>query len=261
VSPRALQQQQRQRRAARRQRIQRGTLGWVMAALILLAAGGLLADRLMDPSVLPIRELTFHGEPRHLDTEALRERIDDAIEGNYFGVDLEKIERLVEDADWVRQARVRRVWPDGLRIAVDEHRLVARWGSDAWLNEQGEVVKLAAVEQADVLRLAGPEGASAEVFERAVDWIPPLRRSGLELKALTLNERHAWYAVVARADSGAVFSVALGRDGVADRFQRFLGAFRALPAGKAARVDHVDARYPHGIALRLLQPTQPEEPA
>jgi len=68
---------------------------------------------------------------------------------------------------------VRRVWPDGLRIAVDEHRLVARWGSDAWLNEQGEVVKLAAVEQADVLRLAGPEGASAEENIELRRWHPP----------------------------------------------------------------------------------------
>lgn len=258
---RAMQQRQRRQRAAQRRRIQRTTLGWVLLALILLASGGLLADRLMDPTVLPIRELDFQGELEHVEVDVMRERVAGAVEGNYFGVKLAKVERVVEAMDWVQRARVRRVWPDGLRITIDEHRLVARWGNDAWLNDNGDVVELAAVEQPDVLRLAGPEGTSSEVFQRARSWIPAMRDAGLELKALTLNERRAWYAVVARAEGGGIFSVALGREAVADRFDRFLNAFRALPAGKLARIDHVDARYPNGVALRLQQPTQSEEPA
>lgn len=258
---RAMQQRQRRQRAAQRQALQRTTLGWVLLSLILLASGGLLADRLMDPTVLPIRELDFQGELDQVDVDVMRERVAGAVEGNYFGVNLAKVERVVEDLDWVQRARVRRIWPDGLRITIDEHRLVARWGNDAWLNDNGDVVELAAVEQPDVLRLAGPQGTSAEVFQRAVNWIPVMRDSGLELKALTLNERRAWYAVVARAGSGGIFSVALGREAVADRFDRFLNAFRALPADKIARIDHVDARYPNGVALRLQQPVQSEEPA
>jgi len=258
---RALQQQQRRHRAARRRRIQRLTLGWVLAALILLASGGLLADRLMDPAVFPIRELEFRGELEHVPTDALRERLAGIIEANYFGVDLERVERIVEAVDWVQRARVRRIWPDGLRVTIDEHHLVARWGNDAWLNDDGEVVELPAVEQPGVLRLAGPQGTSRAVFRRAAEWIPAMREAGLRLKALTLNERRAWYAVVARANGGGIFSVAVGRDSVADRFQRFLSAYRALSGDKASRIDHVDARYPNGIALRLQQPIEDEEPA
>lgn len=258
---RALQQQQRRRRAAQRRRIQRLTLGWVLVALILLASGGLLADRLMDPAVFQIRDVELRGDLEHVETEALRERVTHAVEGNYFGVDLGKVERVVEAVDWVQRARVRRVWPNGLRITIDEHRLVARWGNNAWLNDNGDVVEIAAVEQPDVLRLDGPEGTSAEVFRRAVDWIPAMREAGLQLKALTLNERRAWYAVVARGDSEGIFSVALGRDSVPDRFERFLTALRTLPAAKVSRIDHVDARYPNGVALRLQQPVESEEPA
>jgi len=253
MSARALEKLHRRRRAAKRRKIRRATLGWATAGLIGLALIGVMADRLMDPASFPIRELAFEGEFRHLDKEALRERVAAAVDGNYFGVDLKDIERAAESLDWVQRARVRRVWPDGLRVHVEEHRLVARWGSKAWLNDQGEVVEMSAPEQTRLLRLAGPEGSAASVLERARQWDGILAEAGLELKALTLNDRRAWYAVMARSRSGEIFSVALGRDGVPLRFERFVKAYRALPDEKILRIDHVDARYPNGIALRLKQ--------
>lgn len=253
MEPRALAKLHQRRRAATRRRIQSATLGWVMLGLVLLAGVGLLADRLMDPTAFPIRELIVEGEFEHLDHEVLREKVADAIDANYFAVDLGRVERAAESLEWVRQARVRRVWPDGLRVTVQEHQLVARWGNNAWLNDRGQVVEMSAPEQSELLRLSGPEGSADDVLRRAHAWAGGLDAVGLQLKALTLNERQAWYAVVSRAQSDVIFSVALGRDGVPSRFQRFVKAYRALPAEKAARIDHVDARYPNGIALRLKQ--------
>lgn len=251
MSARALEKLHKRRRAAKRRRIQSATLGWVLVTLVLLAGAGVLADRLMDPTAFPIRQLSFEGRFDHLEPDALRRTAADAIDGNYFGVDLEKVEHAVESLDWVERAQVRRVWPDGLRITVEEQRLVARWGTDAWLNDKGQVVKVATVDQPDVLRLSGPDGSAGRVLERAREWSPRLAEAGLDLKALMLNDRRAWYVVLARHDAALVFSVALGRDGVGERFQRFIEAFRALPEDKIELIDHIDARYPNGIALRL----------
>lgn len=253
MTARALEKLHRRRKAVKRRRIRRATAGWAVAGLVLLAGVGLLADRLMDPASFPIRELTFEGEFEHLEPEALRAAVAEAVDANYFAIDLERVERAAESLDWVQRARVRRVWPDGLRVTVAEHRLVARWGNNAWLNDRGEVVAMSAPDQSALLRLSGPEGSADRVLERAHQWAPGLKAAGLELKALTLNERRAWYAVLARAQSGAIFSVALGRDGVRQRFERFVEAYRSLPADKTARIDHVDARYPNGIAVRLKQ--------
>lgn len=258
--PRALEQMHRRRRAEKRHRLQSATLGWTMAGLVFLAVTGLLADRLMDPAAFPIRELSFEGEFNHLEPEVLRKKVASAIDANYFGIDLKTIERAAESLEWVRKARVRRVWPDGLHVSVEEHRLAARWGNDAWLNEEGDVVRVSIVEQPEVLRLAGPEGSGQRVRRHANEWSARLNAVGLELKALTLNERLAWYAVLAR-QGGAIFSVALGRDGVQERFDRFIQAFQALPPETVSLIDHVDARYPNGIALRLNPASNPEDSA
>jgi len=257
---RALARLHARRRAAQRRRFQRATLGWVLVGLILLAAVGLLADRLMDPAAFPIRELTYEGEFKRLEPEALRKRVEAAVDANYFAVDLKAVERAAESLGWVQRARVRRIWPDGVHVVVDEHKLVARWGSDAWLNDRGDIVGIAAPGQEEVLRLSGPEDSARQVLEQARQWRPALNEAGLALKALTLNERRAWYVVVAGAD-GAVFSIALGRDRVPARFERFASAFRSLPNDKVTRIDHVDARYPNGIALRLKQVMNSEDSA
>lgn len=261
MSARALEKLHQRRRAAKRRRIRRATVGWAVAGLVLLAGLGLLADRLMDPAAFRIHELSVEGEFNHLEPEALEQRVAPTVDANFFAIDLGRVERAAESLDWVQRARVRRVWPDGLHVTVEEHTLVARWGNDAWLNDNGDVVEIADVGNPDMLRLSGPEGSAGHVLRRAREWSAGLADAGLELKALTLNERRAWYAVVARGGSGTIFSVALGRDGVPLRFERFVKAFRALPAEKVDAVDHVDARYPNGIALRLKHPVNSEDSA
>lgn len=250
---RALEQRQRDHRSMLYRRLRSAALGWTMAALVLLAGAGLLADRLMDPAAFPIRTVSVQGELTHVQASAVRDKVVAAIDDNFFGIDLETIETAAESVDWVRRARVRRVWPDGLRIEIDEYRLVARWGNDAWLSNEGEVVKLSAPKKTGLVRLAGPTGSAPKVLRRARQWATRLHTAGLKLEALTLNERQAWYAVAAR-DDGEIFSIALGRNAVAPRFARFLKGYQALADSKAARIDHIDARYPNGIAVRLKPP-------
>lgn len=261
MSARALERLHRQQRAAKRRRIRSATLGWVLAALVLVAGVAVLADRLMDPTVFRIRQVSFVGHFDHLKPEALQKAAASAIDANYFAIDLTAVERAVEALPWVQRAEVRRVWPDRLRITVREQHLVARWGNDAWLNDQGRVVNVAAKGMPGALRLAGPAGTGEEVLARARKWARRLDGAGLALKALTLDDRRAWSAVVAVPGSGPVFSVALGRDNVEGRFKRFTEAMGALPKNKVSQIDHVDARYPNGIALRLKQPTDSKDPA
>src|SRR5690554_5182705 len=40
--------------------------------------------------------------------------------GNFFTIDLDKTRELLESAPWVRHASVRRVWPNTLRVQLEE---------------------------------------------------------------------------------------------------------------------------------------------
>lgn len=260
MNERALAKLHKRRRAVRRRRLRRSSMGWVVTLLLTASALALVADRLMDPEAFAITEIEFEGEFQHLDPEHLNQVVTQAVKDNYFAIDLRQVEKVAETLDWVKGAKVRRVWPHGLHISIEEHKLAARWGDTGWLTQTGEVLYIDEV-KADLIQLDGPADAAFEVLSQSKSWIPKLDALGLELKKLTLNERRAWRLRVSPLESDTVFDVDLGMANPVDRFKRFFGAYSHLSAEQIDRILRVDARYPHGFAIKLKPSIQTKETA
>jgi cell division protein FtsQ len=166
--------------------------------------------------------------------------------GNFFAVPIDELRAALERLPWVRAAAVRRVWPDRLEIAIEEHVALARWGADALVNTQGE--RFAAASGAALPLFIGPPGSEAEVTRRYARFSKLVAPLGSPLERIVLSARHAWQLKLA---SG--LQLTLGRDAelAEQRLERFVEAYaNALDSG--ARVPQVvDLRYPNGFAVRV----------
>ena len=60
-------------------------------------------------------------------------------DGGFVSADLDRLRSAVEALAWVDRARVRRLWPDRIRIEIVEQQAAARWGEDGLLNTRGEL--------------------------------------------------------------------------------------------------------------------------
>ena len=93
-----------------------------------------------------------------------REQIDgvvrNAVSGNFFTVDLEATRKAFVKLPWVRTASVRRIWPQGLEVTLEEHMALARWAGGALVNFQGEIFNAASDEP--LPEFEGPEEAQAK---------------------------------------------------------------------------------------------------
>ena len=65
-----------------------------------------------------------------LTKEEIQAAVSDRIRGNFFAVSPADVRAGLEKLPWVRAASVRRVWPDRLEVALEEHVALARWGVD-----------------------------------------------------------------------------------------------------------------------------------
>ena len=97
---------------------------------------------------------------------------------------------------WVRQAMVRREFPNRLRVQLQEHRAVALWGSEAesrLVNNFGEVFEanVGDVEQDGLPRLAGPDGQSAQVLAMYRALQAAVRAAGPGRRAADADRRGA----------------------------------------------------------------------
>ena len=213
---------------------------WGVAGLLLWAAL-VMASRM---SMFDLHEIDILGA-QHVTMNQAQLVIRQHVSGNFFSVDLAAVRTLFIKLPWVRDASVRRRWPDGLAVTLEEHQPLTRWNDDALLNSNGEIFKAAS--NLNLPRLSGPTGSEPEVLQMWRDFsriVAPIHHVPV---SVTLNDRRSWSLLL---DNG--IAIKLGRDQVAWRLARWVSLYPAMLAQLNAPVTAVDLRYPQGFAVRLL---------
>ena len=221
------------------------------AAAALVVAGAVWLVRV--PS-LPVRQVVFTQELPHTRRADLEQALPAALKGNFFSLDLEDVRGTLEKLPWVRKVELRRVWPAGLEVKVEEHRPVARWGEGRGelVNTFGEVFAATApaAEMAVLPLLYGPSGTAPEVLKRYGEFVGSLKPLGQRPVQVTLSPRLAWQL---KLENGMV--VEMGREQpkspVAVRLQRFIEAYPGTVGKRPVPPSVVDLRYPNGFAMRV----------
>lgn len=232
--------------------------------LLLAWAGALALQRL---PMLPLTQLVVATPVDQVSRAHIEYAARNSISGNFFTADLEAARSSFERVPWVRSASLRRIWPDGVELTLEEHRAVARWtpqeGEPRLVNNRGEVF-VATTDQA-LPMFAGPEGSASRVLDRYRELSHGLAASGRRPIAVQLSAREAWQL---KLDDGVV--VELGRDqakhALAERVSRFASNYAAISGavgGHLQGIGVVDLRYPNGFALRgvALSPRRNAAPA
>jgi cell division protein FtsQ len=200
---------------------------------------------LLLPERFPVREVAVKGELRRITTAQIEAALPRAA-GNFFAADLAELRAGVERLPWVRRVAVRRVWPNGLEVSVEEHVALARWADDALVNTYGERF-LGKSDQA-LPAFVAPAGTEAEVARRYLRFAAIVAPLGSALERVVLTPRHAWQLRLANG-----LHLMLGRDADAAevRLRRFVEIYAEMRQKTALRHEYVDLRYPNGFALRL----------
>jgi cell division protein FtsQ len=228
-------------------------LAFAVVSLLLLAAG---AWWVLRQPFFPIGSIKVDGEVTHNNAVTLRANVAPQIVGNFFTVDLRRTRAAFEAVPWVRQAVVRREFPNRLRVTLTEQVAVANWGEESeskLLNSYGDVFEANVAEVDDSLpRLDGPAEQAGQVLGMYRVLAPLFQPYDLTVDQLTLSSRGSWQITL---DTGGVIELGRGQsDEVAARAQRFLKTVTQVAAryGRTpAAVESADLRHNDAYALRL----------
>lgn len=233
----------------------------ITASVLFLVFGvlalGALAGWVGNHALFAIRAITVQGDVSHNNAVTLRANVLPRLGGSFFTLDLAQARESFQAVPWIRQAIVRREFPNRLKVILQEHQAVAYWGAEGdsrLLNSFGEVFEAntGEVEHELLPRLVGPTGQEPEVLAMYRALQPLFGDLDMAVDQLELTGRGSW---VARLDTGA--EVELGRGTqpeVLARTNRFLRTLTQVTARYNRRPDAVesaDLRHPDGYALRL----------
>ena len=210
--------------------------------------------------VFAVRSIRVDGDLAHNSALTIRANAAPKLAGNFFTMDLAAGRRAFESVPWVRQAIVRRVWPNRLAVQLEEHRPAAVWVSgstadeatDKMVNSHGEVFEanLGDVEDDALPTLRGPDGTSARMLKMIGRLQPEFAAMDARIETLELSGRGSWRAEL---DTGA--EIELGRGSEDEVISRTRGFIATLPEVRNRYAQHpllyADLRHNDGYAVRL----------
>jgi cell division protein FtsQ len=188
----------------------------------------------------PFRSVAFAGDVDRLrpaDLEAFARSVQAAEHPT-----LESVREAARRVPWVREASVRRQFPDGVEITFQAYQAFARWNDRELVSAEGDV--FSADDARELPRLRGPEGSGSLMAHEFPAMVEALAALGSPVAELRLSARGAWEVLLA---SG--LALELGRGDWKARTQRFVTAWPGL-SDEARASRHADLRYPNGFALR-----------
>jgi cell division protein FtsQ len=224
---------------------------WLKILILCLIGSGITAlwygyFNTTDP--WPINKIKIHGDFAHLDTYKLNQQITDSIHGGFFNADIANIRAMLLNQAWIKDARIRRVWPDTLQIHITEQRPIAYWlrsdGKPALVNPSGEIFRPA----------ANPDIPHLPVLKGATDKVPLVAhfyalihtdamRHKLRITQLHLNQRQEW-----RVHFSNGLKLMLGQAEHQRRWRNFMHIYADLTT--YGEPQQIDMRYAHGVAVR-----------
>jgi cell division protein FtsQ len=198
----------------------------------------------------PVRHVVFGGDVERLPREVLDE-FSRELEKRTVGTSLASVRENARRIPWVRDAAVRRQFPDTIEVTFEAYQAIARWNDKDLVSIQGEV--FSAPHDASLPMFRGPAAAAPMMVATYPRLVEALAAIGSPVTELHVSARGAWEVLLA---SG--LRIVLGREDLLERAQRFAAAWPQVSA-RGVETRYADLRYPNGFALRQAVQAIPQK--
>ena len=227
--------------------------GVLMTAFVLITSAS-AALWLVRLPLFNLSAIRIDGDVARNSVATLRANVMSRLHGNFFTVDMAQARAVFESVPWVRKAAVQREFPNRLKVVLQEHKPVARWGGEGdpyLVNSFGEVfeVNQGDVDAQDLPLLTGPTGQALLLLQGYQTLSPLFEPLDTVLEALELTSQGSWRA---QLDSGAVVNMGHGSlKDIEQRTRQFINTVTQVSSRYGRALESADLRYSTGYAIKL----------
>ena len=221
-----------------------GILFLLTVLCTVFVSGWVVLGWMEDAQRLPLSKLVLTGERHYTRNDDIRQSILAlGAPGTFMTQDVNIIQSQIERLPWIKQASVRKQWPDELKIHLVEYVPIARWNDQHMVDAEGNTfsVPTGRANKQVLPMLYGPEGSASEVLQGFRDMGQVLAKDRFTLKEAAMTARRSWQLTLNND-----IKLNLGRGDTIKRLARFVELYPVLQQqaqtdGK--RISYVDLRY------------------
>lgn len=197
-------------------------------------------------ATLPVHSVRISGEFIRVPKADIERAVAPLLSSRLVRIDVDALRRAALAVPGVREATVRRVWPDRLEILVVEHVAVARWADGGYLGSDGTHFTPGRRVADSLPVLTGPAGSQRRVLDLHVTLERVLAPLGMPIAATELDPRGVLHATLRGGPRLVMRPDAVDRD-----VEIHARALAEALAGRLHEIERVDLRYPTGFAVRM----------
>lgn len=217
----------------------------VALLFVLFACYISLSSWLSNVDTFPIKYVRIEGDLKHVSKDSVSAASSTLVETGFFTLDTNGITEKLENIEWIKSARVSRIWPDTVSLKITEQHPVAIWNKRYLLNEKGEIFKPKMVEINGVLpNLSGDDVRSAKLYKSFKQINNGLSEIGVSIDTLSETDYGSW--------SAETLSGVQVEAGNIDPIKKIVTGIKLLRLAKVdvlSRIKRIDMRYPNGVSV------------
>ena len=202
---------------------------------------------LCNPKTLPFRQVKITANSNHINMVELNRLVSHHIQGGFFSLNIMALQTTLMSLPWVHDVSVRRIWPNQLKIDLEEQKPIARWNKNQLITKEGEIFSPPIVTiPKNIPQLVGPDNDSKKiVLDRFQQFGQALNPFYIAVTTLSLTRNGVWSFIL-----NGHSQVFLGREHVDQRFKQFIHLYPKIIGANINHVEHIDLRYSHGLAIQ-----------
>ena len=217
-----------------------------------------------NPEQMVLSQLVLNGDHAYTDEDDIRQAILGlGLPNTYIGQNVDDIQQEIMQFPWIKQASVRKQWPDRLIVSIEEYKPAFYWNDLFLIYIFGNIfnVPLDRFVERQLPKLYGPEGkekAIVKIYYKFNDLSKKLASSGLtlQIKSTVTDERNAWQLTIKQCIAGFCpenqeMKLILGSENIEQRYQQFIKLLPEIQVRipKDERITVADLRYESGISV------------
>jgi cell division protein FtsQ len=219
----------------------RKSYNWIFL-LLPLSLGGVYLSQV--EQILPIRTIQLSGTFKNLDQQKVESTLHQYLGQGFFSFDIHHLRQTLHDNSWTELVSVRRIWPDKLRITIEEKKPVARWDEQHLLSDSASVylADTGAFSHLPIIHAANhPPAWALQQFYRL-----QARFNGVDerLMALQVDSRGALDVELING-----LKIKLGRKDIDHKIDRLVSIYMQQILPRREQIQRLDLRYSNGFAV------------
>ena len=198
-----------------------------------------------------------HVQPEELKTLVIRE-----LNGTALTTDLRAIYTSVLSHPWIKEATVRRIWPNKILVNLSEHNIIGIWADGRFVSQAGELLEFDKLQSDSInaekncflVNLDGPNETVANVLKKARMISKKASHVGLQTTGVQLTGQYDWRVFFSNG-----MKMELGGENLETPLEKRLDNFFDSVVWVRKKIKNdlisVDLRYAHGFAFEESKTT------